>query len=35
MRNVNAEQEETLKRWEADLQRREDERRRRESGADD
>ena len=35
MRKVNTEQEETLKRWEADLKRREDEQRRRGSGTQD
>jgi Phospholipase_D-nuclease N-terminal len=35
MRTVNAEQEETLKRWEADLRRREEEQRRRRSDSSD
>jgi hypothetical protein len=35
MRKVNVEQEETLKKWEADLRRREAEQRRRESGTEE
>ena len=35
LRNVNTEQEETLKKWEADLKRREAEQRRRENGPEE
>lgn len=35
IRKVNDEQEETLKKWEADLKRREDEQRRRENGTEE